>query len=435
MEKFSNQLEWIENTLIDAVSKGNNSHTLETVNQPDKSINRIREEGAYVAETTIETKFKIIYNKRPKLDIAGKGKVTINVEETEPLNTNTSFPKTNVATVVISEPNQNKEQLNNEDIQMMDRHKSMETSSSHSIEEKDLDIKERYKQIKLKNEEIKTEIYSQFLKQKPGNQNIFLSAFDYSSKKLIMYILQPIVSVSKTVANYKTVDLEVATDIIYELDQMEFHQQTSEMLYSTVKTKAMSAYKLQNTISNMQDQMKMDKASLYAKDLRIKALEYLVLQIGYDPTNIKVAEPLVKKKNEDIAASRKQLKLPQSEHPQTKEVLQEQKEKDEMMNLILQLAAQIKEMEVQMDQLVQEKETVKEPVIPTVIPVITAAVPSTLGEKLAPKEPLAIVVPVTASTTSATESSTTESSTTIVQPTNDASKIVKEMEEMSLKRN
>ena len=49
-----------------------------------------------------------------------------------------------------------------------------------------------------------------------------------------------------------------------------------------------------------------------------------------------------------------------------------------MMNLILQLTAQVKEMEIQMDKLVQEKETVKELVIPTVIPVITAAVPSNL---------------------------------------------------------
>ena len=80
----------------------------------------------------------------------------------------------------------------------------------------------------------------------------------------------------------------------------------------------MSAQKLQNTISNMEDQMKMEKASLYAKDLRIKALEEIVLQVGYDPANIKIVEWLVKKKNEDIAALRKQLKIPQSEHPKTK---------------------------------------------------------------------------------------------------------------------
>ena len=96
----------------------------------------------------------------------------------------------------------------------------------------------------------------------------------------------------------------------------------------------------------------MDKASLYAKDLRIKALEELVLQVGYDPTNIKAAELLDKKKNEDIAALRKQLKLPQSEHPQKKKIIQEQSEKYDMMNLILQLKTQVKEMEIQMDKLV-----------------------------------------------------------------------------------
>ena len=83
-----------------------------------------------------------------------------------------------------------------------------------------------------------------------------------------------------------------------------------------------------------------------------------------------------------------------------------------------------------MDQLVQENETIKEPVISTFIAVITAAVPSTLGENLAPKEPLATTVPVTSSTISATESSTTT-----LQPTDESTQLVKAMEEMSLKTN
>ena len=101
-----------------------------------------------------------------------------------------------------------------------------------------------------------------------------------------------------------------------------------------------------------------------------------------------------------------------------------------MMSLILQPIAQIKEMEVQMDQVVQEKETVKEPVIPIVILVIIVAVPSNLGEKLVPKEPLATAVPVTSSTTSVTESSTT-----VLPPTYQSSQLVKAMEDMSLKTN
>ena len=47
---------------------------------------------------------------------------------------------------------------------------------------------------------------------------------------------------------------------------------------------------------------------------------------------------------------------------------------------------------------------------------------------MAPKEPLATTVPVTSSTTSATESSRTTS-----HPTDESRKLVKAMEEMSLK--
>ena len=78
-----------------------------------------------------------------------------------------------------------------------------------------------------------------------------------------------------------------------------------------------------------------------------------------------------------------------------------------MMQLILKLTAQIKEMETQLDQLVKEKEIVKEaeaPIIPSVIPVITTVVASTFGEKIAPNVPLAIVVPVHSATTLATDS-------------------------------
>jgi len=109
IENFSNQIEWTENTLIDAMNKGNTSQPLEISKQPETSTKIIREERTYTAETTIETKFKVIYNKRPKLYSTDKEKVTIDVEEIEPLNTNTDFPDTNAATVIINESNQNEE--------------------------------------------------------------------------------------------------------------------------------------------------------------------------------------------------------------------------------------------------------------------------------------------------------------------------------------
>ena len=62
------------------------------------------------------------------------------------------------------------------------------------------------------------------------------------------------------------------TKDIHALDQIEFHRKISEMLYSTITTKAMSVQKLQNTIINMRDQMKVEKSSSYTKYISIKYL-------------------------------------------------------------------------------------------------------------------------------------------------------------------
>ena len=157
-----------------------------------------------------------------------------------------------------------------------------------------------------------------------------------------MIVLQPTVPKPTTTIDYKKVDFQVPVDSIHPLDQIEFHKQSSEMLYSTMTTKAMSAQKLQNTIKNLRDQIRIEKASSYAKDTRIKSLEELVIEVGYDPANVKATEEMIKKKNADIAALRKQLKLPPTEHPQTKEILQEANQKYEMMSLILHMISQIK---------------------------------------------------------------------------------------------
>jgi len=64
-------------------------------------------------------------------------------------------------------------------------------------------------------------------------------------------------------------------------------------------------------------------------------LEELVLKIGYDPSNVKAAEEMIKKKNADIASLRNQLKLPPTEDSQAKEIVEMEGEKDEMLKLII----------------------------------------------------------------------------------------------------
>ena len=96
----------------------------------------------------------------------------------------------------------------------------------------------------------------------------------------------------------------------------------------------------------------MEKTSSQAKDNIIKPLEDLVIELGYDPNYVKAAKKLIKKKNEDIAALKKQLKLPHSKNPQTKEALERKTHQEEMMDIFLQLNDQLKEMEKELDILI-----------------------------------------------------------------------------------
>ena len=81
------------------------------------------------------------------------------------------------------------------------------------------------------------------------------------------------------------------------------------MVASTLTSTAMSLSKLQVSLANTQSQLKMEKISAMAKDSRIKYLEDLLVNIGYDPTNVQDVEDILKKNNVDIIALRKQLKM------------------------------------------------------------------------------------------------------------------------------
>lgn len=74
----------------------------------------------------------------------------------------------------------------------------------------------------------------------------------------------------------------------------------------------------------------MERASSQGKDNRIKSMEYLIIGLGHNQKDVKAAEALIKKKNEDIASLRKQLKLPPLMHPQTAKVI-ENKNEEELM--------------------------------------------------------------------------------------------------------
>jgi hypothetical protein len=219
-----------------------------------------------------------------------------------------------------------------------------------------LGIFEKYDLIKKKNQTLTSNTYAQFQKQSSTTHHRLLSAFDTEKGRIHMVFLQAQVPDPKVISDYKRATFDFQEKDVHPVDQMDLHKQTGEMIFHTLVHASTSTSKFPVSLSNAQTQLKLEKISSFAKDNKIKTLEELVLKIGYDPTNIKAVEEMIKKKNADIASLRKQLKIPPTEDPQAKEIAEKEGEKDEMLKLLLEKNAQLKEMEAEMERLLKEKE-------------------------------------------------------------------------------
>lgn len=101
-----------------------------------------------------------------------------------------------------------------------------------------------------------------------------------------------------------------------------------------------------------------------------------------------------------------------------------------MMEAILHLNAQLKEMKNEMDKLVHEEQASMEAAIATVIHIVTTTIPSILATSPTTAAPVATKLPTTSATASATSSTTTAA-----HLSDEASKLIKAMEDMSIQTN
>ena len=67
---------------------------------------------------------------------------------------------------------------------MIERQQSMEVSYFVRLADKEKDIKDRFNEIKMRNEKLKAETYAQYLKLTPPNQTRLMSTFDIKAGKM-----------------------------------------------------------------------------------------------------------------------------------------------------------------------------------------------------------------------------------------------------------
>jgi len=121
----------------------------------------------------------------------------------------------------------------------------------------------------------------------------------------------------------------------------------------------------------------MERISSQSKDNKIKSLEDLVVKIRYDPSNVKGAEEIIKKKEMDIEALKKQLKMPTTHDPLTKEIEEIESQKVDMRKLMVEQSLQIKQMEENMEKMVQKKEKAAQMACTTIEALPLTALPIT----------------------------------------------------------
>ena len=193
----------------------------------------------------------------------------------------------------------------------------MEVSSSTQQSKKPSSTKASFKQIKAQDDLLRIEVYKQFLKATPAKQERLMSVYDIQEEKMILSHFKPKVPQPQSAADFVRTRVEVMAKDIHPMDQIELHKQTGDMVYATLVDRATMAHELKESLKNTNIQLDFERMSSMAKDNRIESLEDIIIDLGHDPKDPKGVRALMKKKDDDLNALKKRLKLLPTEHPQT----------------------------------------------------------------------------------------------------------------------
>lgn len=182
---------------------------LQTPLNEEKSLKRNREEATTSGRATIQTYAETNLVKRQRLNPVSEQEFT---EETVGA-TSTEIKRSRPATASWGtlEPSTSH-------TQMLERQRSVEVSSFRMPANKDQDIRERYKGIKARNERLKAQTYSQYLKMAPNNQRRLMSAYGVKEGKMQMTFMKPTTQQPRSAADYKKIDFGVLLKDIHPIE-------------------------------------------------------------------------------------------------------------------------------------------------------------------------------------------------------------------------
>ena len=130
------------------------------------------------------------------------------------------------------------------------RQQSAEVSSFRPPMKEAWDVKKTFMNIKARNDPLRLQIYNQYLKMAPKNQQRLMSAYDIQEGRMVMSHFKPKVQNPLTAADYIKINFEIKVKDIHPLDQIELHKKTGDMISSTLIGESMMSQRLQNSLDN-----------------------------------------------------------------------------------------------------------------------------------------------------------------------------------------
>ena len=104
-------------------------------------------------------------------------------------------------------------------------------------------------------------------------------------------------------------------------EQINFHKQASEVLYSYLLRSYLSKIKLEEKVIKLEEQIKRERAASKGWKTQAKKVEADLVNLSSIPAKKKSNKKLIDEKDKFIESLQKKLKGTPVDHPQTEEIL------------------------------------------------------------------------------------------------------------------
>lgn len=176
---------------------------------------------------------------------------------------------------------------------------------------------------------------------------------------------------TRNVLNFALTEGEKVTEVKIQIDKVNipnkilFHKQTNEMPYYYLLHMSLNKNKLENKVDLLEKELKKEKAMSKAWQTQVKAYENELIVVGVQPKEKQLVKKLLNEKEKVIKSLKKKLKILVIDHPQTEELVELQKERDDFEKETLNLKAKVLQLTQDKQQLEKQVNNAIDSQVPT----------------------------------------------------------------------